>query len=112
MVEFADRISQVPRDTTDVQAVLFADDVLLSAKSPEGLENLLDIASVWVQDYKMVWNTKPGKSRVLLSTDTSSQRFILAGKPLTKVKEITYLGVPLSSSGVSDSMMMDRIHMQ
>ncbi len=33
-------------------AVLFADDVLLSAKSPEGLQNLLDIASAWAEDYQ------------------------------------------------------------
>ncbi len=58
----------------------------------------------------MVWNTKPGKSEILLSNNTSSQTFILAGKPLTKGKEITYLGVSLGSSGVTDSMMLDRIH--
>ncbi len=61
MDESADMISQVPRETADVPAVLFVDDVLLSAKSPEGLQNLLDIVSGWAQDYQMVWNTKPGK---------------------------------------------------
>ncbi len=62
MDEFADRITQVPRETADLAAVLFADDVLLSAKSPEGLRSLLDIASAWAQDYQMAWNTNPGKT--------------------------------------------------
>ncbi len=75
MDEFADRITQVPRETADLAAVLFADDVLLSAKSPERLQSLLDIASAWAQDYQMAWNTKPGKHEVVLSTDTRSQTF-------------------------------------
>ncbi len=34
MDEFADRISQVPRETADVPAVLFADDVPTISKIP------------------------------------------------------------------------------
>ncbi len=53
---------------------------------------------------------KAWKSEILLSTDTSSQTFVLAGKHLTNVKEVTYLGVSLGSSGVTGSMMIDRMH--
>ncbi len=34
-------------DVSDVPAVLFADDALLTAKSPLGLQSLLDIATLW-----------------------------------------------------------------
>ncbi len=36
MDEFAERVAAVPMDVSDVPAVLFADDVLLTAKSPLG----------------------------------------------------------------------------
>ncbi len=45
MDEFAERVSATPRYVADVPAVLFADDVLVTAKTPEGLQTLLDIAS-------------------------------------------------------------------
>ncbi len=57
MDEFAERISKVPRNVADVPGVLFADDVLLSAKSTSGLQSLLDIASKWGNDFQMRWNT-------------------------------------------------------
>ncbi len=41
MDEFAERVSAIPAHMSDVPAVLFADDVLLSAKSPEGLQILM-----------------------------------------------------------------------
>ncbi len=40
MDEFAERVSEVPTEVADVPAALFADDVLLVAKSPPGLQRL------------------------------------------------------------------------
>ncbi len=48
MDEFAERLNRgVQENVADVPAVLFADDVLLTAKSATGLQELLDIASKW-----------------------------------------------------------------
>ncbi len=63
MDEFAERVAAVPMDVSDVQAVLCADDVLLTAKSPLGLQSLLDIATLWADERGMTWNTKRGKAK-------------------------------------------------
>ncbi len=57
----------------------------------------------------MVWNTKPGKREILLSNDTSSQTFILSGSPHESQRS-NLPRVSLGSSGVTDSMVIDRIH--
>ncbi len=49
MDEFAESVSGVPKEVADVPAVLFADDVLLTA----GLQALLDIANKWAMDNQM-----------------------------------------------------------
>ncbi len=61
MDEFAERLKGVSREVADVPAVLFADDVLLTAKSATGLQELLDIASKWGEDRQMKWNVNAGK---------------------------------------------------
>ncbi len=71
--EFAERVSAIPREVADVPAVLFADDVLLTAKTSTGLQTLLDIASKWANDRQMAWNTKKGKREVLQSRATRHQ---------------------------------------
>ncbi len=45
LCEFAERIFSVSGDIADIPTVLFVDDVLLTVKSPEGLQALLDIAT-------------------------------------------------------------------
>ncbi len=51
------------------------------------------------------------KSEVLFSTEhKQSKNSFSQASPSQQSKKITYLGVSLSPSGVTDSMMMDRIH--
>ncbi len=107
--EFAERVSAIPARMSDVPAILFADDVLLSAKSPEGLRRLMDVSTTWAEDRGMTWNTKKGKSEVLESEETKGHVFNLARKELNQVKEVTYLGVSLSEEGITDSRMLERI---
>ncbi len=108
MDEFAERLNGVSREVADVPAVLFADDVLLTAKSATGLQELLDIASKWGEDRQMKWNVNAGKSEVLESEETKHRTFLLAGRNLGKTPEVTYLGVSLSSEGVTDSKTVER----
>ncbi len=103
MDEFAERICAAPKHWADVPAVLFADDVLLSAKTPTALQGLLDIATCWAEERGMIWNTNRGKSEILLSDDTENYSFHLAGKALSMVPEVTYLGISPSQAGVSDT---------
>ncbi len=50
MDKFAERVSGVSEEVANVPAVLFADNVLLTAKTPSGLQVLLDIATNWATD--------------------------------------------------------------
>ncbi len=74
------------------QLYFLADDVLLTDKTPSGLQVLLHIATKWATENQMNWNTKAGKSEVLISAETRNQQFVLSGKPLNKVSEANYLG--------------------
>ncbi len=57
----------------------------------------------------MIWNTKRGKSEILLSDDTENHSFHLAGKALSMVPEVTYLGISVSQAGVSDTKLLDHV---
>ncbi len=52
-----------PEKVADVPEVLFADDVLLTAKSATGLQELLDIASKWGEDRQMKMERKRREKR-------------------------------------------------
>ncbi len=73
MDEFADRICAVSGDIADIPAVLFADDVLLTAKSPEGLQTLLVIATKWGEDRQRRGTQKAGKSEIQVSKETKDE---------------------------------------
>ncbi len=98
--ELAERFSTIPAHICDVPAVLYADDVLLYAKSPERLQRLMTISKNWAKEGGMTWNTKKGKSEVLEAEETRGHSFKLAHRKLNQVKEVTYLGVSLSEEGV------------
>ncbi len=57
----------------------------------------------------MTWNTKKGKSEVLESEETSAHTFVLAGKPLSQVSEVTYLGISLGPPGITDGNTIKRL---
>ncbi len=102
------RMSAAPRYWADVQVVLFPDDVLLSAKSPSALQGLLDIATRRADEQGMRWNTKRGKSEILMPDETKTNSFRLAGKTLSTVSEVTYLRISLSQSGLTDAKLLGR----
>ncbi len=103
MDEFAERMCAAPKHWADVPAVLSADDALLSAKTPTALQGLLDIVTYWAEERGMIWNTKRGKSEILLLDDTENHSFHLVGNALSIVPEVTYLGISLSQVGASDT---------
>ncbi len=87
MDEFAERVSAIPAHMSDIPAVLFADDVLLSAKSPEGLQRLMDVSTNWAKERGMTWSTEKDKSEILESEETRGNTFKLAHRELNQVNE-------------------------
>ena len=58
----------------------------------------------------MAWNTAPGKSEVLLPPHgNQTSTFFLSGKPLRNVESSVYLGVSLTTSGVTEEKHIMRV---
>ncbi len=74
-----------PEKSRTYQQYLFADDVLLTAKSATGLQELLDIVSKWGEDRQMKWK-RESREKVKFSNPRRQKigQFILSGKNLGK----------------------------
>ena len=107
MDTLANELAKASPAHSEQPASLWADDVLLMAKSPSGLQWLLDVATRWAEEWGMSWNTGPGKSEVLGKDD--ERRFSLANKHLRQVPEVEYLGVTLDRKGLSAKKSVERI---
>ena len=58
----------------------------------------------------MDWNTAPGKSKVLLPPrGHQNSTFFLSGEPLRNVESSVYLGVSLTTSGITEEKHVMRV---
>jgi hypothetical protein len=76
----------------------FADDGTLIATTPEVLQTLLTVCGEWSTEHGITF--APSKS-FILTTDRNSPTFNLQGVQLPKDKFVKYLGLYLSSQGIS-----------
>ena len=103
-------LEAVPRSSSSSPATLYADDVILLALNAGGLHGMLDICSNWASKAGMIWNTKIGKSMALFPDNPGNpESFTLAEKPLSRVYEADYLGVSITSEGISNSKSLSRV---
>ncbi|KAI0561268.1 hypothetical protein FGB62_88g00 [Gracilaria domingensis] len=105
------RLQEVPYHVSDRGASAFADDVILMARTDEGLQQLLDTCTSWRNEITMPWNTANGKSMVLQlpgNTNTSTP-FTLAGDVLSVVSSAVYLGMTLNTTGVTPDKHVERV---
>ncbi len=79
-----------------VNSLLFADDVVLIAKTPADMQLLLDTATEHAVTNKYLWN--PTKSVVIDTRDDTS--YTLVGTRLEHVSSFPYLGVICTASGI------------
>jgi hypothetical protein len=85
-----------------VGILLYADDIVLIAESAEQLQSMLDCTSAYATKWQFRFNTKPGKSDVVISPPAASDaqhEFRLADGQLHVSKEYKYLGVEMGTSG-------------
>jgi hypothetical protein len=89
-LQFYDRI---------VGILLYADDIVLLAETPEQLQRMLDIASQYASQWQFKFNTKPGKSNVVICPHSAHERytnfFKLSGAPLAVTEQYKYLGLEM-----------------
>ena len=98
----AARVSAATRTPTVMSVVptlFYADDGTLLASSFSDLQRLIDITTTWCSGNKMELNVKKC-SYLASSPSTSSISPTIAGSPLPRVDEYTYLGFPVTPKGV------------
>jgi hypothetical protein len=77
---------------------MYADDMLILSKSPEGLQKALDIIQVYCNKWQLMVNTD--KTKVMIFNKTKvNDVFKYKGDDLQIVHEYTYLGVKIHKSG-------------
>ena len=105
-----EKLSSVPHHISKKAASALADDVIIMSKTAGGLQLLLDNCTEWSPEYQMAWNTAPGKSEVLLPPrGHQNSTFFLSGEPLRNVESSVYLGVSLTTSGITEEKHILRV---
>jgi hypothetical protein len=82
-----------------VPILLYADDIVLLASSADELQHMLDIVSKYASKWQFRFNTKPGKSNVVITgpRDVSAEQrqFKLGDGTLTCSEQYKYLGIEM-----------------
>ena len=82
-----------------ISVLLYADDIVLVADSAEDLQRMLNCANAYACKWRFRFNTKAGKSDVLISGAADDHkeeaRFSLGSQPLHISDEYRYLGVEI-----------------
>ena len=87
-----------------IPILLYADDIILVAEFPQQLQQMFDIAYNFSINWKFEYNTKSGKSNVMICgtrrqiSQYSGWKWTLGSKTVENVKEYKYLGLELINS--------------
>ena len=73
-------------------ALLYADDVVLLAESPDELQKMLDMMGQYAEEWKFSFNASKSKTMVVGAT-SGSERWRIRGEEMEEVKAFKYLGV-------------------
>ena len=102
-----------------VPLLLYADDIVLLASTPEELQQMLDVTSTYARSWQFRFNTKPGKSNVVVVPATSANladaeraAFRMGDGPLHLSQEYKYLGVEMGKTRGCWNSFLSRVHMK
>jgi hypothetical protein len=100
-----------------VPLLLYADDIVLLASTPEELQQMLDVTSAYARSWQFRFNTKPGKSNVVVVPATSANladaeraAFRMGDGPLHLSQEYKYLGVEMGKTRGCWNSFLSRVH--
>ena len=83
-----------------VSILLYADDIVLVAETAEQLQQMLDCCSEYAAQWQFRFNTKAGKSDVVVAPNGDADHpFVLSGVELHVSHEYKYLGVEMGRTG-------------
>ena len=79
--------------------LLFADDIVLLAKSAPDLQKMLEILDSYLESKKLVLNIEKSVILVFGNDEREKNKFYFKGKEMNEVKDYIYLGCKFTSSG-------------
>ena len=92
-------------------ALLFADDVVVKAKTRADLQEALHLCYLWAEEHSMSWNIAKcgimGKSKE--QNDLVSNDLTLGGNAIPEVSSYKYLGLPHGATGISWKLYCEQI---
>ncbi len=97
---FTDECEPVTLYDKKVSSLMFADDVVLTSESKEGLQQSLNKLLEYSNKWMLNINTEKSKIMIFNKTGkTSKEQFLLGSEPLENVRSYNYLGISCTPSG-------------
>ena len=91
-----------------INALMYADDLVLISRSKEGLQCQIDSLHEYCQKWKLAINIKKTKSMVFnRGNNLIKTTFNIGGSPIENVKAFTYLGFTISAKNCSFQKTID-----
>ena len=80
---------------------MYADDIIILSRSPEGLQKLLDYTNIYCNKWKMTVNKSKTKCMTFSSKNKKNTKdlFAIGSCHLENVSEFTYLGLKIDAAG-------------
>ena len=95
-------------ETNKINALMYADDLVLISRTKEGLQSQIDSLYEYCQQWKLSINIKKTKSVVFnRGNSLIKTKFNVSGSPIENVKKITYLGFSISAKNCSFQHMIE-----
>ena len=95
----------VNQNMTQLNILMYADDMVLLSNSAEGLQKSLFLLESYCHKWQLVVNTK--KTKVLIFNKKSENRFTYKSEELQNVNEFKYLGIVFHKSGTFTKAIKD-----
>ena len=93
----------------DLLALYYADDTILMSESPSELQNALDELFNYCQKWKLKVNEDKTKILCLTKKRKNEPIFFYNNQKLENVKDFVYLGVTLTTNGISQKSVEARV---
>ena len=89
-------------DLTQISALMYADDLIIIATTPEELQKSLDGLTEYCKKWKLNVNIKKTKCMTFSKgSNTKQHKFKINNKPVANVKEYKYLGITINARNCS-----------
>ena len=107
--EVSDHLGLEPNFIMDLLALYYADDTILMSESPTELQNALDELFNYCEKWKLKVNEDKTKILCFTKKRKNEPVFFYNGQKQENVKDFVYLGVTLTTNGISQKSVEARV---